>query len=108
MAEGNFKFKNKKDYCRAWIEGKAAEVGCDKFATEQGATSSGELKNIEVLPWCTYSAFYEEFRFEQGVIKGVPDWRIPKRDTFYQALRSLKKRLRIMKCKGNSSMLSIK
>ncbi len=101
MASGDYKFNSKRDFCVSWIQDKAEEIGGDTFASEEGATESGELKNIEVLPWCTKPAFYEEFHFEQTVINRVPEWRVPSADTFYRALRSLKKRFRLMRCKGN-------
>lgn len=100
MAAGDYKFKTKRDFCAAWIEEKAAEVGGDTFASEEGATAEGELKNIEVLPWASRPAFYEEFFYEHSVIECMPEWRIPSKHTFYEALIVLKKRFRLMRCKG--------
>jgi hypothetical protein len=57
MSEADHKFLFKRDFCAAWIEEKAEEIGSDTFASEQGATEEGELKNIEVLPWCFKAAF---------------------------------------------------
>ena len=100
LASGDFKFQTKRDLCAAWIEQKAEEIGGDTFASEEGASVEGELKNIEILPWCSKAAFYEEFFYEMSVINRVPDWRIPSKDSFYRALASLKKRFRLMRCKG--------
>lgn len=106
LKQGNWKFKSKTDYCVEWIESKAEETKCDKFATEQGANDEGELKNIEVLPWSNRSVFYDEFEIEEE-LKGKAKSQIPSRDCFYDALKRLKPRMRLMKCKGNAASLII-
>lgn len=100
LKSGEYTCTTKGGLAKAWIEDKAKEYGSDAFASAEGATDDGDLKDIVILPYMKPSLMYKDFIVEMEIFK-VPIGIVPSYDVFKRKFSTMKKKYRLMRCKGN-------